>query len=236
MPIYDSLPLNIQLSEAYNFYYYNLTSLHLTTQHLNSMIIVQLHIPQDILLRFVSTSQVANFARDYISSHMISITGKHYLPTLQLPQRLHRVNYDLQQITSTLDLFHNYAWNYHMPLHLPELLDQLDQAHQLHQAHPLQEHHYKALHTILHKTATYYGFAILTATNLTMQHRAQLHNFLTTTGQTLAPPEYDYSKLRGGPNSHNTFTTAHFSTLDHRTQMVQNYRVQNWTKHTSAAV
>ena len=87
MPIYDSLPLHLRLSEAVNFYYYNLTSLHLTTQYTNLMVIIQLHIPQEVLLRFVSAGQVTNFSRDYVS-HMISITDKHHLPTRQLHQRV----------------------------------------------------------------------------------------------------------------------------------------------------
>ena len=49
MPHYDSLPLHLRLSEAVNFYYYNLTSLHLTTQYTNSMVIIQLHIPPEVL-------------------------------------------------------------------------------------------------------------------------------------------------------------------------------------------
>ena len=50
MPHYDSLPLHLRLSEAVNFYYYNLTSLHLTTQYTNSTVIIQLHIPPEVLL------------------------------------------------------------------------------------------------------------------------------------------------------------------------------------------
>ena len=75
MPIYDSLPLHLRLSEAVNFYYYNLTSLHLTTQYINSMVIAQLHLPQEVLLRFVSAGQVTHFSSDYVS-RMISITDK----------------------------------------------------------------------------------------------------------------------------------------------------------------
>ena len=33
MPLYDSLPLSLRFSEAFNFFYYNLTSLHLTAHH-----------------------------------------------------------------------------------------------------------------------------------------------------------------------------------------------------------
>ena len=226
MPIYDSLPLHLRLSEAVNFYYYNLTSLHLTTQYINSMVIVQLHLPQEVLLRFVvSAGQVTNFSRDYVS-HMISITDKHHLPTRQLHQRLHRINYDLDQITTTFNLSNNFIWNYHMPLYLPELLNYFDQPQQL------QDHHYKSINTILHKSATYYGITLLTATNLSMQHKLLLHNFLTTTGQALAPPECDYNRLRGGPDFLNTFTTNHYAGLDYRIGQVQNYRVHHWTKHT----
>ena len=225
MPIYDSLPLHLRLSEAVNFYYYNLTSLHLTTQYTNSMVIIQLHIPQEVLLRFVSAGQVTNFSRDYMS-HMISITDKRHLPTRQLHQRLHRITYDLDQITTTFNLSNNFISNYHMPLYLPELLNYFDQPQQL------QDHHYKSINTILHKSATYYGITLLTATNLSMQHKLLLHNFLTTTGQSLAPPECDYNRLRGGPDFLNTFTTNHYAGLDYRIGQVQNYRVHHWTKHT----
>ena len=118
MPIYDSLPLHLRLSEAGNFYYYNLTSLHLTTQYINSMVIVQLHLPQEVLLRFVSAGQVTNFSRDYVS-HMISITDKHHLPTRQLHQRLHRINYDLDQITTTFNLSNNFIWTTTCPCTYP---------------------------------------------------------------------------------------------------------------------
>ena len=216
MPIYDSLPLHLRLSEAVNFYYYNLTSLHFTTQYINSMVIVQLHLPQEVLLRFVSAGQVTNFSRDYVS-HMISITNKHHLPTRQLHQRLHRTNYDLDQITTTFNLSNNFIWNYHMPLYLPELLNYFE------------DHHYKSINTILHKSATYYGITLRTATNLSKQHKLLLHNFLTTTGQALAPPECDYNRL---PDFLNTFTTNHYAGLDYRIGQVQNYRVHHWTKHT----
>ena len=199
MPIYDSLPLHLRLSEAVNFYYYNLTSLHFTTQYINSMVIVQLHLPQEVLLRFVSAGQVTNFSRNYVG-HMISITDKHHLPTRQL---------------------------------LPELLNYFDQPQQL------QDRHYKSINTILHKSATYYGIALrytkvppTTATNLSMQHKLLLHNFLTTTGQALAPPECDYNRLRGGPHFLNTFTTNHYAGLDYRIGQAQNYRVHHWSKHT----
>ena len=102
MPHYDSLPLHLRLSEAVNFYYYNLTSLHLTTQYTNSMVIIQLHIPPEVLLRLVSAGQLVNFCRDCVS-HMISIKDEHHLPTRQLHQRLHRITYNLDQITTTFN-------------------------------------------------------------------------------------------------------------------------------------
>ena len=64
MPMHDSPPTAQGLSEAVNFYYYNLTSLHLATQYINSTVIVQQHLPQQFLLRFVSAGQVTNFSRD----------------------------------------------------------------------------------------------------------------------------------------------------------------------------
>ena len=61
-----------------------LTSLHLTTSHTN---IVRLHLPQEILLHYISSGHLINFSRDYLS-HMVSVIGQHDLPTRQLPQRL----------------------------------------------------------------------------------------------------------------------------------------------------
>ena len=223
MPLYDSLPLSLRFSEAFNFFYYNLTSLHLTTSHTNSMVIVQLHLPQEILLHYISSGHLTNFSRDYLS-HMVSIIGQHHLPTRQLPRRLHRINYDMNQITNTFNLSNNYIWNYHMPLHLPELLSYHDQPQQL------QDHHYKAINTIMHKSSTYYGFTLLTATNLPM-HKLLLHKLLTTF-QPLPLPEVNYTCLRGGPDFLTTFTTNHYASLDHRTGQQQGYRVQHWTKHT----
>ena len=188
MPHYDSLPLHLRLSEAVNFYYYNLTSLHLTTQYTN----IQLHIPSEVLLRFVSAGQLINFCRDYVS-HMISIKDEHRLPTRQLHQRLHRITYNLDQITTTFNLSNNFIWNYHMPLYLPELLNYFDQPQQL------QDHHYKSINTMLHKSVTYYGITLLTATNLSTQYKLLHHNYLTTTGQALAPPECDYNHIHYQP-------------------------------------
>ena len=186
MPHYDSLPLHLRLSEAVNFYYYNLTSLHLTTQYTNSMVIIQLHIPPEVLLRFVSAGQLVNFCRDYVS-HMISIKDEHHLPTRQLHQRLHRITYNLDQITTTFNLSNNFIWNYHMPLYLPELLNYFDQPQQV------QDHHYKSINTMLHKSATYYGITLLTATNLSMQHKQLPHYHRPSTctaGMRLQPPSW----------------------------------------------
>ena len=225
MPLYDSLPLSLRFSEAFNFFYYYLTSLHLTTSHTNSMVIVRLHLPQEILLHYISSGHLINFSRDYLS-HMVSIIGQHHLPTRQLPQRLHRINYDMNQITNTFNLSNNYIWNFHMPLRLPELLSYYDQPQQL------QDHHYKAISAIMHKSSTYYGFTLLTATNLPMQYKLLLHKLLTTFQQPLPPPEINYTCLRGGPDFLTTFTTNHYASLDHRTGQQQGYRVQHWTKHT----
>ena len=62
MPLYDSLPLSLRFSEAFNFFYYHLTSLHLTTSHTNSMVIVRLHLPQEILLHYISSGHLINFS------------------------------------------------------------------------------------------------------------------------------------------------------------------------------
>ena len=47
MPHYDSALLSISLAEACNVHYYHTTSLHTTTNHNDSYIVVRLHVEQD---------------------------------------------------------------------------------------------------------------------------------------------------------------------------------------------
>ena len=128
--------------------------------------------------------------------------------------------------TSATSNLANYIWNYHMPLLLPELLHYLYSRDQLH------DFQHKAITTILCKSIQYYGFTLLTMTNLTQHHKALLHCFLRDYDQHMSCPEIDDERLRGAPNYMTTFFTTHYyATLDSRLQMVQAYRAQNWALH-----
>ena len=119
-----------------------------------------------------------------------------------------------------------YLWNYHMPLLLPELLHYLYNRDQLH------DFQHKAITTILCKSIQYYGFTLLTMTNLTQHHKALLHRFVREYDQHMSCPEIDDERLRGAPNYMTTFfTILYYATLDNRLQMVQEYRAQKWGLH-----
>ena len=106
MPLYNSTLLNIHFTESVNFYYYHVTSLHVTTNP-NTLVVIQLLLKQELLLRYLTSGQLVNFSRDYVS-YMLSVTGNHYLPTLQVSQHLFKVDYNMEQFTATYSLSNNY--------------------------------------------------------------------------------------------------------------------------------
>ena len=157
---------------------------------------------------------------------MMSIQQNYYLPTTPIPQTIYKVNYNMTTFTENYSLRNNYLWNYHMPLLLPELL------HYLYNRDELHDFQHKAITTILCKSVQYYGFTLLTMTNLTQHHKALLHRFLREYDQHMSCPEIDDERRRGAPNYMTTFFTIHFyATLDNRLQMVQDYRAQKWRLH-----
>ena len=221
MPHYNSTLLSVSLPEAANVHYYHTTSLHTTTIDNTNYVIIQLQIEQPLLLRYLASGQFLHFTRDYIS-YMMSIQQNYCLPTTPIPQTIHKVNYNMTTFTDNYSLRNNYLWNYQMPLLLPELLHYLYNRDQLH------DFQRKAITTILCKSIQYYGFTLLTMTNLTQHHKALLHRFLKEYDQRMSCPEIDDERLRGAPNYMTTFFTTHYyATLDNRLQMVQDYRAQN---------
>ena len=193
----------------------------------NNYVIIQLQIELQLLLRYLTSGQFIHFTRDYIS-YMMSVQQNYYLPTTTLPQTIYKVNYNMTIFTDNYSLRNNYFWNYHMPLLLPELLHYLYNRDQLH------DYQHKAITTILCKSIQYYGFTLLTMTNLTQHHKALLH-YLKDYNQHMSCPEIDDERLRGAPNYMKTFfTTNYFATLDSRLQKVQDYRTQNWGLHLGA--
>ena len=226
MPHYNSTLLSISLPEAANVHYYHTTSLHTTTGNNTNYVIIQLQIEQPLLLRYLTSGQFLHFTTDYIS-YMMSVQHNYYLPTTTLPQTIFKVNYyNMATFTDNYSLRNNYVWNFHMPLLLPELLHYLYNRDQLH------DYQHKAITTILCKSIQYYGFTLLTMTNLTQHHKALLHRFLRDYEQHMSCPEIDDERLRGAPNyMTNFFTTNYYATLDSRLQKVQDYRTQNWVLH-----
>ena len=95
-----------------------------------------------------------------------------------------------------------------MPLLLPDLLHYLNSRDQLH------DFQHKAITTILCRSSQYYGFTLLILTNLTQQHKIQLHRFL----RLLNCPEIDDDRLRGAPNCMTSrfTTTLHPWTVDYK--------------------
>ena len=225
MPHYNSTLLSISLPEEANVHYYHTTSLHTTTGDNNNYVIIQLQIEQPLLLRYLTSGQFLHFTRDYIS-YMMSVQHNYYLPTTTLPQTIFKVNYNMATFTDNYSLRNNYVWNFHMPLLLPELLHYLYNRDQLH------DYQHKAITTILCKSIQYYGFTLLTMTNLTQHHKTLLHRFLRDYEQHMSCPEIDDERLRGAPNYMTIFfTTNYYATLDSRLQKVQDYRTQNWVLH-----
>ena len=221
MPHYNSTLLSVSLPEAANVHYYHTTSLHTTTGDNTNYVIIQLQIEQPLLLRYLTSGQFLHFTRDYIS-YMMSVQQNYYLPTTTLPQTMYKVNYNMTTFTDNYSLRNNYVWNHHMPLLLPELLHYLYNRDQLH------DFEHKAITTILCKSIQYYGFTLLTMTNLTQHHKALLHRFLREYDQHMSCPEMDDERLRGAPNYMTTFfTTNYYTTLDSRLQMVQAFRARN---------
>ena len=209
---YNSTLLSVSLPEAAN--------------DNTNYVIIQLQTEQPLLLRHLTSGQFLHFTRDYIS-YMMSIQQNYYLPTTPIPQTIHKVNYNMTTFTDNYSLRNNYLWNYHMPLLLPELLHYLYDRDQLH------DFQHKAIATILCKNIQYYGFTLLTMTNLTQHHKALLHRFLREYDQRMSCPKIDDERLRGAPNYMTTFFTIHYyATLDSRLQMmVQDYRAQKWGLH-----
>ena len=224
MPHYDSALLSISLAEACNVHYYHTTSLHTTTNHKDSYIVVKLHVEQELLLRYRTSGQFIHFTRDYIS-YMFSIRTANYLPISQHPQLIYKVDCDLGRFTEIYSLKNNYIWNYHMPLFLPDLL------HYLNNHEQLQDFQHKAIATMLCKSIHYYGFTLLTMTNLTAQQRLQLHHFLRNYHHQVAPPEVDDNRLRGAPNFNEHFVINYYASLDQQVEQVRNYRLQHWGLH-----
>ena len=225
MPRYNSTLLSISLPKAANVHYYLATSMRTTTGNNYTYAIVRLQVEQELLLRYLTSGQFVHFTRDYIS-YMVSIQNTFYLPTTQHSQLVYKVDYDMTTFTDTYSLKSNYIWNYHMPLLLPDLLHCLNNHDQLH------DFQHKAITTVLCKSIQYYGFTLLTMTNLTQQDKIQLHRFLRDYDRHMASPEIDDDKLRGAPNYMTSyFTKNYFASLDNRLQMVQAYRAQHWALH-----
>ena len=208
------------MAEACNAHYYHTTSFHATTSHPDDYVVVKLHIEQELLLKYLTSGQLLHFTRDYIS-YMLSIQTPHYIPTSQHVQHIYKVDYDMSRLTEIYSLKNNYIRNYHMPLLLPNLLHYLNHHDQLH------DFQYKAITTLLHKSTHYYGFTLLTMTDLTSPQRLQLNNYLRNHNLQLAAPEIDDNR----PDFNNYFVTHYFSTLDDRLKLVHNYRLHNWQQH-----
>ena len=205
MPHYNSTLLSVSLPEAANVHYYHTTSLTTTSDNTN-YITIQLQIEQPLVLRYLTSGQFLHFTRDYIS-YMMSIQQNYYLPTTPIPQTIYKVNYNMTTFTDNYSLRNNYLWNYHMPLLLPELL------HYLYNRDQLPDFQHKANTTILCKSIQYYGFTLLTMTNLTQHYKALLHRFLREYNQHMSCPEIDDERLRGAPN----YMTTFFTTLGQQT-------------------
>ena len=191
------------------------------TSHNDSYIVVRLHVEQELLLRYLTSGQFIHFTRVYIS-YMFSIQTTNYLPISQHSQLIYKVDYDMGRFTEIYSLKNNFVWNYHMPLFLPDLLHYLNNHEQRH------DFQHKAITTILCKSIPYYGFTLLTMTNLTAQQRLQLHRFLrnyqhqgTTRGR----------RLRGAPDFTEHFAINYFASLNQRLEQVRNYRLQHWGLH-----
>ena len=137
---------------------------------------------------------------------MLSTQTPHYLPTSRHAQHIYKVDYDMSRFIEIYSLKNNYIWNYHMPLLLPDLSHYLNHHDQRH------NFQYKAITTILHKSTHYYGFTLLTMTDLTLRQRRQLNNYLRCHNLQLAAPEIDDNRLRGAPEFNSYFVTHYFST------------------------
>ena len=175
-------------------------------------------------MRYLTSGQFIHFTRDYIS-YMLSIRTENYLPTSQHSQLIYKVDYDMGRFTDIYSLKNNYIWNYHMPLFLPDLL------HYLNNHEQLQDFQHKAITTMLGKNIHYYGFTLLTMTNLTAQQRLQLHHFLRNYQHQVAPPEVDDNRLRGAPDFTEHFVINYYASLELREEQVRNYRLQHWGLH-----
>ena len=222
---YNSTLLSISLPEAANVLYYHTTSLRTTTNNNYTYVIVQLQVEQQLFVRHLTSGQFVHFTRDYIS-YIMSIQNNFYLPTTQHPQLVYKVECDMSTFTDTYSLKNNYIWNYCTPQLLPDLLHYLNNRDQLH------DFQHKAITTILCKSIQYYGFALLTMTNLTQQHKTQLHCFLRDYDQHMTCSETDDERLRGAPNYMTSFFTTHyFATLDSRLQMVSSLQGPRWALH-----
>ena len=220
MPHYNSTLLSVSLPEAANVHYYHTTSLHTTTGNNTIYVIIQLQIGQQLLLRYLTSGQFPLHQR-YIS-YMMSVQQNYYLPTTQHPQTIYKVDYDMTTFTDSYSLrnrtitCHYFYWNYSTTS----------------TTETNSTTFHKAITTILCKSIQYYGFTLLTMTNLTQHHKALLHRFLTDYDQHMSCPEIDDERLRGAPNYMTTFFTTHYyATLDSRLQTVQAYRAQNWALH-----
>ena len=219
MPLYNSTLLSIALPEAANVHYYHTPSMHTTTGNNYTYVIVRLQVEQELFLMCLTFEQFV-LHRGYIS-YMVSIQNTFYLPTTQHSQLVYKVDYDMTTFTDTYSLKSNYIWNYRMPLLLTDPLRYLNNHVQLH------DFQHKAIATILSKSIQYYGSTLLTVTNLTQQHKIQLHRFLRDYQQ-MARPETDDDRLRSAPDYMTSyFTTNYFASLGNRLQMVQAYQAQH---------
>ena len=149
IPRYDSALFSITLAEACNVHYCHTTSLHTTTSHNDSYIVVRLRVERKLLLRYLTSGQFVHFTRDYIS-YMISIQTTHYLPISQHSLLIYKVDYDMGRFTE----IYNYMWNYHLPLLLPDLLHYLNNHEQLldFQHKEITTIFCKSIHSMVHTT------------------------------------------------------------------------------------
>ena len=151
----------------------------------------------------------------------MSVQQNYYLPTTPIPQTIYKVNYNMTTFTDNYSLRNNYDGNYHMPLLLPELLHYLYNRDQLH------DFQHKAITTLLCKSIQYYGFTLLTMTNLTQHHKALKTPLSQGVRPTQVVPRDRRRATTGSSKLHdNLFTTHYYATLDSRLQMVQAYRAQ----------
>lgn len=77
-PYYDTMVFNTTLEEACSFHYCHTAEFHTTTRIIGDFTIVKVHLDSGLLLDYLNSNSMVQFARDY-TSHMFPIVSSHYL-------------------------------------------------------------------------------------------------------------------------------------------------------------